>query len=108
MKALQGVEGRAEWADRPSLTCDVGQIRIRVAAAGLNRADLLQIAGHYPPPPGASDTLGLAILVALNIADEFFRARELQQSNDGALALRAGELERIVDQALALADDTRP
>lgn len=59
MKALQGVEGRAEWADRPSLTCDVGQIRIRVAAAGLNRADLLQIAGHYPPPPGASDTLGL-------------------------------------------------
>ena len=56
----------------------------------------------------ASDTLGLAILVALNIADEFFRARELQQSNDGALALRAGELERIVDQALALADDSRP
>ena len=59
MKALQGVEGRAEWADRPSLTCDVGQIRIRVAAAGLNRADLLQRAGLYPPPPGASDVLGL-------------------------------------------------
>jgi putative PIG3 family NAD(P)H quinone oxidoreductase len=59
VKALQGVEGRAEWADRPSLTCDVGQIRIRVAAAGLNRADLLQRAGLYPPPPGASDALGL-------------------------------------------------
>ncbi len=59
MKALQGVEGRAEWAERPSLICDVGQIRIRVAAAGLNRADLLQRAGLYPPPPGASDTLGL-------------------------------------------------
>lgn len=59
MKALQGVEGRAEWAERPSLTCDVGQIRIRVAAAGLNRADLLQRAGLYPPPPGASDALGL-------------------------------------------------
>jgi len=59
VKALQGVEGRAEWADRPSLTCDVGQIRIRVAAAGLNRADLLQRAGLYPPPPGASDVLGL-------------------------------------------------
>ncbi len=59
MKALQGVEGRAEWAERPSLICDVGQIRIRVAAAGLNRADLLQRAGLYPPPPGASDALGL-------------------------------------------------
>jgi putative PIG3 family NAD(P)H quinone oxidoreductase len=59
VKALQGVEGRAEWAERPSLTCDVGQIRIRVAAAGLNRADLLQRAGLYPPPPGASDALGL-------------------------------------------------
>jgi len=34
-------------------------VRIRVAAAGLNRADLLQRAGLYPPPPGASEYLGL-------------------------------------------------
>jgi len=34
-------------------------VRIRVAAAGLNRADLLQKAGLYPPPPGASQVLGL-------------------------------------------------
>lgn len=59
MKALQGVEGQLEWVERPSPACDVGQVRIRVAAAGLNRADLLQRAGHYPPPPGASDILGL-------------------------------------------------
>ncbi|WLH14120.1 zinc-binding dehydrogenase [Pseudomonas hefeiensis] len=59
MKALQGVEGQVVWADEPSPTCDVGQVRIRVAAAGLNRADLLQKAGHYPPPPGASQVLGL-------------------------------------------------
>ena len=39
--------------------CDAGQVRIRVAAAGLNRADLLQKAGLYPPPPGASQVLGL-------------------------------------------------
>lgn len=32
---------------------------VAVAAAGLNRADLLQAAGHYPPPPGASPVLGL-------------------------------------------------
>nr|WP_217450470.1 zinc-binding dehydrogenase [Pseudomonas lini] len=56
---MQGVEGRVEWVEEPSPTCDVGQVRIRVAAAGLNRADLLQKAGLYPPPPGASQVLGL-------------------------------------------------
>jgi tumor protein p53-inducible protein 3 len=34
-------------------------LRIAVRAAGVNRADLLQAAGHYPPPPGASEVLGL-------------------------------------------------
>ena len=59
MKALQGVEGRVEWVEQPNLALDVGQVRIKVAAAGLNRADLLQRAGHYPPPPGASEILGM-------------------------------------------------
>ncbi|CDF85466.1 hypothetical protein PKB_4137 [Pseudomonas knackmussii B13] len=59
MNALQGIEGRVEWGERPAPACAPGQIRIRVAAAGLNRADLLQKAGLYPPPPGASDILGL-------------------------------------------------
>jgi len=59
VKALQGVEGHVEWVDHPSAVCDVGQVKIRTAAAGLNRADLLQRAGLYPPPPGASQVLGL-------------------------------------------------
>ena len=59
MKALQGVDGHVEWVETTSPTCDVGQVRIRVAVAGLNRADLLQRAGLYPPPPGASEFLGL-------------------------------------------------
>ena len=59
MKALQGEDGHVEWveAERPAL--DAGQVRIRVAAAGLNRADLLQMKGLYPPPPGASPYMGL-------------------------------------------------
>lgn len=36
-----------------------GEILIKVAAAGVNRPDLFQRAGLYPPPPGAPDTLGL-------------------------------------------------
>ena len=38
-----------------------GEILIRVAAAGVNRPDLLQRMGGYPPPPGAPDTLGLEV-----------------------------------------------
>ncbi|MDA5194886.1 NAD(P)H-quinone oxidoreductase [Govanella unica] len=38
-----------------------GEVLIRVAAAGLNRPDVVQREGHYPPPPGAPDTLGLEI-----------------------------------------------
>ena len=43
--------------DPPPLASD--QLRIRVRAAGVNRADLLQREGHYPPPPGASPILGM-------------------------------------------------
>lgn len=38
-----------------------GQLLVRVRAAGVNRADLVQREGHYPPPPGASPILGLEI-----------------------------------------------
>ena len=49
----------------------------------------------------ASDMLGLAVLVALNIADEFFRARAQQTEAHGQLNERAMRLERYVDQVLA-------
>jgi putative PIG3 family NAD(P)H quinone oxidoreductase len=38
-----------------------GQVLIRVAAAGVNRPDVFQRKGFYPPPPGASDVLGLEV-----------------------------------------------
>jgi putative PIG3 family NAD(P)H quinone oxidoreductase len=38
-----------------------GEVLVRVAASGLNRADLSQIAGKYPPPPGESEILGLEV-----------------------------------------------
>ena len=38
-----------------------GEVLIRVAAGGVNRPDVLQRLGHYPPPPGAPDILGLEI-----------------------------------------------
>ena len=48
-----------------------------------------------------SDMLGLAILVALNIADDVFRARQQQSSASGELNQRALRLERLVDDVLA-------
>lgn len=41
--------------------CHNNDVLIRVEASGINRADLLQIAGHYPPPAGASDIVGLEV-----------------------------------------------
>jgi putative PIG3 family NAD(P)H quinone oxidoreductase len=43
----------------PPLGAD--DVLIRVAAAGVNRADVMQRRGNYPPPPGASDVLGLEV-----------------------------------------------
>jgi putative PIG3 family NAD(P)H quinone oxidoreductase len=45
----------------PDLTPGPGEVLIEVAAAGLNRADLLQRQGFYPPPPGASDVIGMEV-----------------------------------------------
>jgi cell division protein ZapA len=50
------------------------------------------------------DSLKIAVLAALNIADEFFRARDDVRSGDDRLAHRAGELERMLDLALGMGE----
>lgn len=47
------------WGQAPDPTCGPGELLIGVRATSVNRADLLQRQGHYPPPPGASPILGL-------------------------------------------------
>src|SRR5260221_3434447 len=54
-----GDESVLHLGDVPSPPLSRGDLRIRVHAAGVNRADLLQREGHYPPPPGASEILGM-------------------------------------------------
>jgi len=48
----------------------------------------------------ASDMMGLAVLVALNLADEYFRARQQSSSAHGEINERALRLEQLVDNAL--------
>lgn len=52
---------RLIWQEVPDVTPGAGEVVVKVSAAGINRADLLQAAGKYPPPPGASDILGLEV-----------------------------------------------
>ena len=55
----------------------------------------------------AGDTLKIAVLAALNIADECFRARANDQDQRTSLSIRAGELERVLDLALGLESPDR-
>lgn len=65
MKAVEiGAPGPAEvlrLADRPLPSPGAGEVLVSVAAAGVNRADIMQRQGSYPPPPGASDIPGLEL-----------------------------------------------
>ena len=79
---IAGGAGPAEaltLAERPDPMAGSGQIRIRVRAAGVNRPDLLQRCGLYPPPPGAPDILGLEV------------AGEVDQIGDGVDAWSVGD-----------------
>lgn len=59
MHAIEHGPDGLVWREQPTPEVAAGEVLIEVAAAGVNRADLLQVAGHYPPPPGASEILGL-------------------------------------------------
>jgi putative PIG3 family NAD(P)H quinone oxidoreductase len=48
-----------EWAEVPDPVAKPGEVVLDVAASAVNRADLMQRQGHYPPPPGASEIIGL-------------------------------------------------
>src|SRR5215472_13754922 len=83
MKAIQvenpGPQYRLAVGEIPMPEPKEGEILIKVAAAGLNRADLIQALGGYPPPPGAPSTLGLAV------------SGEIAAVGDGVRSLKTGD-----------------
>lgn len=64
-----------------------GELLVRVTAAGLNRADVMQRRGFYPPPPGASDIIGLEVSGHIAAVPEDV---EGWQVGDPCVALLAG------------------
>jgi putative PIG3 family NAD(P)H quinone oxidoreductase len=63
MRRLEVVERGAGYdarlVEEPDPVPKAGEVLLRVAGSGVNRADLAQIAGKYPPPPGESQILGM-------------------------------------------------
>lgn len=59
MRAIEIVDGRLIWQETQKPSPGFGEVLIKVSATAVNRADLSQVAGGYPPPPGASNILGL-------------------------------------------------
>jgi len=57
----EGEKFRADLVEVPRPEPAAGEVLVEVAASGVNRADLSQIAGHYPAPPGEPTSLGLEL-----------------------------------------------
>ena len=89
------------------VTVDIGGQRYPIRS-GLDERYIAELAAYVDQKMRAavnaapeSDMLGLAILVALNLADDVFRARQQQSSASGELNERALQLEQLVDDVLA-------
>jgi NADPH2:quinone reductase len=87
--------------ERPQ--CAVGTVLIKVAAAGINRADIVQRQGFYPPPPGAPDTPGLEVAGEIVEVGE---GVEQWQPGDRVCALLSGG--GYAEYALAVATECLP
>lgn len=61
MRAVIAQDAKPVIVALPVPTPRPGEVLVKVRATALNRADLLQVRGMYPPPPGAPDTLGLEL-----------------------------------------------
>ena len=82
MRAIVVREERLVVEEVPEPVLRQGDLLVQVRAAGVNRADLLQRLGRYPPPPGEPDTIGL------EVAGEVLEPKE--QRGQRVMALLAG------------------
>ena len=94
MKAIEiaspGGPDVLRWVDRPDPTFGSGELLIRVAASGVNRPDVLQRKGVYPPPSGASDLPGLEVAGTVVAGDDAAMTASGLHVGDAVCALVAG------------------
>jgi NADPH2:quinone reductase len=97
MTTMQAIEISAFGApevlklcERPQPIAGAGEVLIRVSASGINRPDVLQRSGAYPPPPGASDLPGLEVAGVIASGDAAAMAQAGLKVGDRVCALVAG------------------
>ena len=94
MKAIEiaspGGPDVLRWVDRADPTFGSGELLICVAASGVNRPDVLQRKGVYPPPSGASDLPGLEVAGTVVAGDNAAMTAAGLQVGDAVCALVAG------------------
>lgn len=93
------------------VTVDIGGQRYPIRS-GLDPAYVVELAAYVDKKMRAAsdaapstDMLGLAVLVALNLADEYFRSREQESWSTSQLSERTLRLEQLVDEALGCSED---
>ncbi len=109
MKAIQIDGDSLVWADYRDPFCGPEDVVLDIVATAVNRADLLQRKGFYPPPPGASEILGLE---AAGVVSEVGPATVGWKVGDRAACLLAGggyaERVRVHHSALIPLPDAMP
>lgn len=91
------------WSEVPDPVPAPGEVLIEIHAAALNRADLLQRAGKYPPPPGAPEWMGLEVAGVIAATGEDYRGPWHIGDRVAALLGGGGYAEKVaVDPAMLL------
>ncbi len=94
MKAIEisspGGPEALRLVERPDPVAGSGEVLIRVAASGVNRPDVLQRKGAYPPPPGASDLPGLEVAGTIVAGDQSAMSAQGLNVGDAVCALVSG------------------
>ena len=78
------------WEDVPHPVLNYDDVLVKIEAAALNRADLMQRAGDYPPPPGCPEWMGLEIAGTIVEMAEGARAKSSYKIGDKVCALLGG------------------
>ncbi len=91
MKAILVQEDKSlVWSDVPDPILGSDDVLVKIEYAALNRADLMQREGNYPPPPGCPDWMGLEISGEIVAMSEGAKAKSNYQVGDKVCALLGG------------------